>query len=247
MINDSKTELIILSSPGQRKHIKPAALCIGEDEIEATHSARNLGVIFDELMNMDAHVKKICQACHFHLKNLSSIRHVLTQDTAIKVAHAFITSRLDNGNSMLYGITKSNLAKLQRIQNNVARIVTKTKKYDHISGVLKDLHWLPIKQRIEYKIILLTFKAMNGLAPILNYLTDLLHPSVPSRCLRSSNKNLLDIPTTRLKSYGDRAFSKAAPVLWNGLPQHLRDPMQFDVFKTKLKSHLFMEAYDDNN
>ena len=117
----------------------------------------------------------------------------------------------------------------------------KSNKYDHITPLLKELHWLPSQQRIEFKILLITFKAINKQAP--SYLTDLVVSYTPSRSLRSSSKNLLKIPMYSLKSYGGRSFALASAVLWNSLPQSLRNVKSVETFKRKLKEHLFLRAY----
>ena len=111
---------------------------------------------------------------------------------------------------------------------------------DHITPVLKELHWLPIEQRIKFKILLITFKALNKQAP--NYITDLLIPYKLLRSLRSSTKNLLMKPVFNLKSYGGRSFALASAVLWNDLPQSIKDSQSVETFKQKLKRHLFLQA-----
>ena len=131
--------------------------------------------------------------------------------------------------------------KLQRVLNCAARVVSLTKKHDHITPVLASLHWLPIPQRIEYKLLLITFKALNGLAPA--YLKELLDWYAAPRSLRSNSQFKLVQPRTRLKTYGDRAFIKAAPLLWNGLPLHLRKMTDIDDFKSGLKTHLYRCAF----
>ena len=108
--------------------------------------------------------------------------------------------------------------------------------------ILHDLHWLPSSQRINYKVLLLTYKALHGEGPI--YLRDLLCWHVPRRSLRSGNELLLQIPKTRLKTFGDRAFQAAAPRLWNSLPIHIRQSKSTNIFKGLLKTHLFKAAYD---
>ena len=130
---------------------------------------------------------------------------------------------------------------LQSIQNIAARLVTLTPKYDHISPVLRRLHWLPISARIEFKVICLTFRIINGLAPA--YMRDLVCFKQTTRSLRSANKMLLVIPKTRTKMYGDRAFSAIAPRLWNELPQSLREDNNLSKFKKCLKTYLFKKAY----
>ena len=204
------------------------------------HQDRNLGIVFDNNLCMDQHVKRICQSVYFHMRNINSIRKILTYETAATVIHALITSRIDNGNSLLIGITDRLLHKLQLAQNTAARVLTKTRKFDHITPILKDLHWLPIRERINFKILILTWKALNGIAP--DYLFNLLVPYVPSRRLRSSDKHLLVIPRA-LSAFGDRAFSVVAPTLWNSLPLDIRNCDSFQTFKNLLKTHLYNKTY----
>ena len=141
--------------------------------------------------------------------NIARIRCSLTEDAAATLVNSQITSRLDSFNSILYGIPDYLMYKLQLVQNNAARLVIGTRSQDHITPVLKHLHWLPVSFRIDYKITLLCFKALNNLAP--QYLTDLLIPYKQNRDLRSCNKAQLEKPITKGKEYGDRAFSYAAP------------------------------------
>ena len=152
-----------------------------------------------------------------------------------------VISRLDYCNAILYGVPSSLLGKLQRLQNHAARVITCTRKYDHITPVLKSLHWLPIEQRIVFKILLLTFKSLQGLAP--PYLRELLHPYVPVRNLRSSDQNLLVVPPFRMASFGGRAFSNVSPRLWKNLPLAIRNCTSVPTFKRNLKTHLFRQAY----
>ena len=118
---------------------------------------------------------------------------------------------------------------------------SKRRKYDHISPVLRKLHWLPVEHRIRYKILLLTFKALNGHAP--QYLSALISKYVPPRPLRSEDQYLLSSPRWRLETFGKRAFSKAAPTLWNPLPLSVKQAPSIDSFKTRLKTYLFNKAF----
>ena len=176
-----------------------------------------------------------------HLRNISDIRACLTQEATEKLVHALVTSRIDCGNALLVGLPATQLDKIQRVQNTAARIICRARKYQAITPVLKRLHWLPIRQRIKYKILLLTFKALHGLAP--SYIVELLAEYRPQRSLRSTNSRTLTVPRARQRSYGDRAFSVVAPKLWNELPLDLRNIDTLDAFKVSLKPVLFREAF----
>ena len=133
------------------------------------------------------------------------------------------------------------MSQLQKRQNHAARVITQWRKYDHITPVLVDLHWLPVKQRIDFKILLLTYNALNGLAPA--YIRELLTPYTPARTLRSMDNNLLEPPKCRLEYFGKRSFAAAAPVLWNDLPLHIKQSPSVDIFKSRIKTRLFQLAY----
>ena len=212
----------------------------GPSNVQASPRARNIGVVFDSTLSMERHVNTVCKTSHFHLKNIRAIRNLLTRAETEKLVHAFVTSRLDLNNSLLYGIPQSILAPLQRVQNTAARLITGALKYHHVTPVLQDLHWLPISYRVKYKIVLLVFKALNGLAP--EYINDLVVLYKPVRTLRSSGDNLLRVPITKTNA-GDRAFSGAAPSLWNRLPADIRHALNLSSFKSKLKSYLFCEVF----
>ena len=130
------------------------------------------------------------------------------------------------------------------MQNAAARLITNVPRYSHITPVLCSLHWLPVKFRIDFKILLLTFKAIYGHAP--GYLIDLIAIKEQPRCnLRSASGLILKYPSLKLKkTLGDRAFSSAAPNLWNNLPLHIRLEDNFERFKSLLKTHLFRLAFD---
>lgn len=130
------------------------------------------------------------------------------------------------------------IQRLQYVQNSAARLLTGSRKYDHITPILKDFHWLPVKQRIIFKILTLTFKALHDVnSP--QYLKNMLQLYNPSRSLRSSSKKLLYVPKFDLKSYDARAFSVCAPVLWNSLSDYIRQSESVDVFKSKLTTFLY--------
>lgn len=154
-----------------------------------------------------------------------------------KRIYAFITSRLNYCNSLYFGLQSTLLRRLQLVQNAAARLLTGTGRFDSIIPILADLHWLPIKYRIDFKILLLTFKIINNIAP--SYLVELLSLYTPSRALRSTGQLPLVQPGAWLKTRGDRAFATAAPKLWNNLPTTIRASESVQSFKSWLKTFLF--------
>ena len=158
----------------------------------------------------------------------------LTSESTKTLVHAYVTCRLDNCNSLLLGSPKYQIQKFQRVQNCAARLVAGQPRAAHICPVLMELHWLPVEQVSTLKV-LLTFKALNNLAP--PYLSQLIVPYNPTRNLRSAGKHL-EVPNVRLKSYGDRAFSVAAPKHLNEIPLDIKLSRSVDVFKSRLKTYL---------
>jgi hypothetical protein len=161
-LNADKTETILIGTKHQLKKVKYPDLSIGDCVITPTNKpVRNIGVWFDEEMNMKAHVQKVCQAAHFQIRNIGMIRKYLDDQAAAQLVHAFVTSRIDYGNALLYGVSTSIIQKLQHIQNTAARVVTRVRKYEHITPALESLHWLPVQERIEFKVLLLVYKALS--------------------------------------------------------------------------------------
>ena len=170
------------------------------------------------------------------IRNIGKIRKYLTKDAAQLIIYSLVTSRLDMCNLLIYGIPHHQLHRLQLAQYIAARITTLTKK-SHITPVLIDLHWLPIKQRIEFKLLIFVIKSLHGSAP--SYLSELQHVYKPGRTgLRSANLHLLQEP----RSNNGDSFAICAPKLWNHLPAHIKNCNTLSAFKTALKTHLFTSA-----
>ena len=163
----------------------------------------------------------------------------MDQTSCERLIHAYVSSKLDYCNSLLFGLPSAKLDIIQRIQNNAARLVTRTRRTEHITPVMFRLHWLPVRQRIDYKILMITLHHHQ----VQSYLRSQLHLRSSSRSLRSSSSPTLVVPQTKTKSYGDRSFSACAPRLWNNLPDHIRNADNINSFKTKLKTYLFDAAY----
>ena len=213
----------------------------GDYAVVPSPLVRNLGVIRDSVAEMERQIKAGCNISYMHLYNISKIRCYLNKQSLACIIHAFVTCRLDYGNALLCGYTGTQIQKLQRVQSVAARLISGHRKYDHITPVLKDIHWLPVVQRINFKVVITVYKAIHNTAPA--YLQELIVPYVPSRGLRSQEHNLLCVPFTRSTMAGSRAFSIAGPTLWNALPQYLRDISDIANFKRQLKTHLFAQHY----
>ena len=170
------------------------------------------------------------------------IRRCLNEAASKAMVHTMITSHIDYCNVLLYGLPQSALLYLTKIRKMAARSISQRAKYDHISPVLKDLHWLPIAQRIEYKVLVMTFKALIGLSP--QYIEDLLVKRPPKRT-RADNNNDLVIPAIKRSTFGGRSFRYSGPKLWNSLPKELKTCTDLNYFKKNLKTYLFKIAYPD--
>ena len=241
-LNSNKTEVLLIGTPHQ-VHTSPIAqLTFDGQVISLSSSATNLGVRFDPHLTFNDHIKHLRKTSFHHLRNIARLRPTLSLPAAEQLVHAFISSRLDYCNGLFIGIPGKTIQKLQYIQNSAARVLMRARKHEHITPILQSLHWLPISSRITYKILLLTHNCIHGHAPA--YLKELITLQSTTRTLRSSNTLLLQIPSTRLSTMGDRAFCSAAPRLWNSLPLQLRAIQRLDSFKTGLKTFLFRKAYD---
>ena len=240
LLNDTKTEVVHMTSRFSKDTSSIPSLTIGQSEVNVVDEARNLGVVMDKNMSLTTHVNNLCRSAYLAIYKIGQIRKFIDRTTAERLVHAFVTSRLDANNSLLYGLPETTLAKLQRVQNSAIRLVTGAKMDCNIDLLRRELHWLPIKDRIIFKLLLITFKVLHGMAP--SYLSDLLTIYVPKRTLRSSSQLLLALPSRREVStsyYGNRAFSVAAPTLWNKLPAEVRDANNITTFKRLLKTHIF--------
>ena len=238
-LNTDKTEVLHFTSKFRPSH---QLECVTLDDMvvnTVVDCARNLGVKLDKHLTMNAYVNDICKAASFALHKIGTIRPFLSEKSTERLVHAHVTSRMDFCNSIFYGLSDIQINKLQRIQNSAARLVTRTRNRDQITPVLRKLHWLPIRYRIQYKILSLTFLCLQGLGP--SYLQDLIQKYCPTRNLRSKSKSLLVCPSTFTRFYGARSFAVAAAELWNSLPDSIKQVETIEKFKTALKTHLFLQ------
>ena len=218
---------------------------IDSEKILVSKSAKNLGVILDSNLNMNQAVASVRRSCYLELRKISNIRHILTEETVKMLVLACVISKLDYCNSLFYNITEENMTKLQQVQNHAARLIMKKKKRDSATPLLKHLHWLPISVRADFKICTITYQCLND-PDYPQYLKDLVTPYQPTRSLRSTNKNQIVQPRTRLSRFGDRAFTLSSPLLWNALPEDIKCAESLESFKSKLKTFLFVKSFDQH-
>ena len=240
-LNDSKTEFIVFGSQANLDVLKTTSVTLGSENINISDCAKSIGATLDCHLNMNKQVVTTCRSAWYHLHQISKIRKFLTVDQTKSLVHAYVTSRLDQNNSLLLGLPKKLILRLQNIQNAAARLIMGVKKRDHITPSLIKLHWLPIERRIVFKVLLLIYKSLHGKGP--KYLQDMLKPYNPPRDLRSASKNLLCVPDCHYMDTRKRAFSIRGPMEWNNLPQDLKSCSSVDSFKRALKTHLFKLSY----
>ena len=234
---------MLLSSPrASVSDILPSSVQVGNSQVAVSTTVKSLGVTLDPSLSMERHVVNICRAAYFELRRISTIRRYLTTDATKTLVCSFVLSRLDYCNSLLSGSSLSLTDRLQKVQNNAARLILKGRKFDHVTPLLQSLHWLPVVARIQYKVNSLSYVSLFDSGPV--YLSDLQKIYTPSRRLRSSaDSRILCIPRTKTKTFGERSFAYQSPFLWNSLPSAIRHSSSTISFRKALKTHLFREYY----
>ena len=195
---------------------------------------------------MNAHVSNIAQTCYFELRRLASFRRFLTNTATSTLVSAFVLSRIDYCNSLLFGSTSDVTSHLQRIQNYAARVIMRLPMSSSITIHLKSLHWLPDKERSTYKIACLCYHCHSSTAP--SYVADMLQKK-PShiRNTRSSSCTmpLLNRPAHSTATLCDRSFSFASSSVWNSIPNDISCAPSLSSLKFRLKTYLFRSVYKD--
>ena len=237
-LNPSKTQIMWLGSRHQLECIAISNIPFLSTILPVVSTARDLGIVLDSQLTMSSHVNAVCRSSYCQLRQLRSVIRSVSVDAARTLVQAFVASRIDYCNSLLYGVADGLVQRLQSVQNAAARLVTGTSRRDHITPILRQLHWLPLRQRIEFKVAVLTFRSLHQLAPA--YLTDYCQFLSDSgrRQLRSATAMTCIVPHTH-NSFGDRSFAVAGPRLWNSLPAQLRLSDSLNTFRQNLKTYLF--------
>ena len=227
-INPNKTELILFCPPTVKNTPLIQGTFIGNKCVRFSKTVKLLGVHLDSSLNLDHHVDNLVSECFYHLKNISKIRRYMTNNDAEKLIHAFVSSKIDYCNALLYGIRCADAAKLQRVQNYAARLVCSNNQISS-EARLEQVHWLDIRKRIVFKLLLLVHKFFIGQSP--DYMNELL-------LTKNEDERLLHVQYMRTVS-GRKSFSYASPRIWNRLPKMVRLCDNTTRFKGLLKTVLF--------
>jgi hypothetical protein len=258
-LNPSKTEFLLIGLPLQLAKISNASLSPSPDtSVLPVSSARNLGFIFDSNLAFSDQISSLSRSCFLHIRDLRRIRSSLNLKTASTIATSLVHSKLDYCNSLYHGLPNTQLNRLQYIQNSLARSVVSASKFTHATPILHSLHWLKVRERIQYKLVSITLKTLQSSKP--SYLNSLLSIQ-PTRSTRSSScLTLVRPPCISSLKTTNRSFRIAAPQIWNQLPSNLRsipttvtsdsntDPpslltLSNPSFLSKLKTYLFLQSY----
>jgi hypothetical protein len=242
--NAAKTEVIWCATSRRQYQIPHNPIRVGLDDIHPVSSVRNLGIFLDSDISMKKHVAKTVSSCFAVLRQIRSIRRSVTRPVVMSLITALVMIKLDYGNATLAGLPSRYLNQLQCVLHAAARLVFSARKTDHVTPLLRELHWLRVPERISYKLATLVFRCLHGMAP--PYLANELHrvTDIEGRQrLRSASTVSLVVPSARLSTVGDRAFPVAAARVWNNLPPHVRLSPSLPAFKRRLKTTLFLQSF----
>lgn len=237
-LNAGKTEIIVFAKPSILSDLKIHGSFITSSAcVRFVSNSKSLGVVLDSQLTMVPQIKRLKRSCFNTMRKIGSMKKFLTSAQCETLIHALVFSSLDYCNALYYGTSSANMKQLQAIQNRACRIVSGLKKRSSVDAHLQELHWLKVKERIEFKIILLTFKCLNNLAP--SYLSEL---------LQYNNISGSRLPSLKVfngnSSLGNRAFVSCASQLWNNLPLEIKQCCNIELFKKQLKTHLFRKCYN---
>ena len=248
-LNQDKTQFMWNSRKQMLEKISLEEIHARFPDVKFLTLVNDLGVILDEGLEMNEQIGSICRSGFYHLRQIRGIRHSSSDAAARTAIQAFVMSKIDYCNSALLGLSQAKVNRVQHVMNAAARMLLKLPKFSHISTQMKnELHWLPVQERIQFKVILTTWRCITGCAPdYLQELCILLSGITGRRQLRSSisSRYLLEAPKVRTVTMQRRAFAYAGLAFWNAVPESLRSTVlaiSLDVLKKQLKTILFYNA-----
>ncbi|HBK72410.1 MAG TPA: hypothetical protein DDZ39_12280 [Flavobacteriaceae bacterium] len=238
-LNEKKTEIIIYGSKTNLNKINKNDFKIDNLDIKLKANIKNIGCILDENLNMSNQINNTVKICNYHYKMIRSIRKYLNKETTIMLVHSTIMSRLDFHNSLVYNLPNCHLTRLQSVQNKAIRLIYKLRKRESISIYQQNLYWLPVKAKLEYKILLITHKCLTSTKP--EYIYDLIEPD-DKKYITLRNDNDLKLKRKFSKNNkSDQIFEIYSPILYNQLPMNIKTIDNINIFKKHVKKFLFLK------
>lgn len=243
-LNPQKTEVMWCSSARRQDQVPLGPVLIDNTSVPTVSSVRNLGVHINSHLTLSTHVTAIVKTCFAVLRQIRSVRRSLTRDALITLIRALVISKVDYCNSVMAGVSGILISRLQSVLNAAARLIFAVRKSDRITPLLRDLHWLKVRERIKFRLCVLAYHSLHSTAPA--YIAESLHlaSSIEGRRrLRSTADMDLLVPATHCSTLGDRSFPVAAARAWNTLPSSIRLSPSLNVFRRRLKTELFLQSY----
>ena len=243
-LNEDKTECLFVGRELDRDRMNVQSLSVNNTDITVGDQVKNLGVLLDTELLMKDQISHVVKVAGYHLRNISFIKKYLDENSIKKLISNHVISKLDYTNSVYYGLPNYLLKKLQLIMNRAARLIKGRSLRDRVTPILIELHWLPVKARIVYKQCVMVRQAIRHGKPkyVRDMLTDFRTDS--DIILRHDDDGDRLMEPRFYKEAGRRAFVNCAPRLYNAIPANIKMAETVDVFKKRLKTYLFTEAYD---
>ena len=228
----------------RRQHQLPTTpLIVGSDAVVPVRSVRDLGIHLDSDLTMRTHIAKTISGCFAVLRQIRSIRRSITRPVLQSLVAALVLSKLDYGCAVLAGLPNEQLNRLQTVLNAAVRLIFSARKFDHVTPLLQELHWLRVPERVTFRLATLAYRCQHSTAP--PYLAAQIQrvADMPTRHGRSGSTEQLYTPFTRRSTIGDRAFSIAASRAWNSLPPAVQTSESLPIFRRRLKTELFTRSF----
>jgi hypothetical protein len=235
-INSDKTKMLLIR-PKRNSDELTFTLIHDNEKVECETVAKSLGVTLDPKLDMVKFIQEKCRASYFHIRNLGRIKRSLSTDMRIKLVHNMILSKLDYCNSLLALVPNCHIKKLQKVQNTAVRLIYDVPKKTSTSKFLKEAHFLPIDKRIDYKLCSMMFGVMSGNGP--TYISESFELFDPARNLRVGRDDCNMV----YKNDKVNDIFKCMVAKWNILPREVRNSANMNLFKSRLKTHLFDKAF----
>lgn len=240
-MNCTKTEFTLFGNQVQLRKCITKHIVVNDEDIKAESSFKYLGVTLDPNLSLEPFIRDKCKKCHFQLKNIRDIRRFLSRRSCEQLVNSLITSTLDYGNGVLANLPSATLHPLQRVQNQSAKLILQRGRYDSSTEARRELHWLPVNERVTFKTLCLAYHCTHNEAP--EYLRKMFVKNETKSYNLRKETNVYLVPKSKCRSFGDRAFEVNGPRLWNTLPPALQSINDFKMFKKELKTYIFRKVY----